>query len=65
VAEMTVDERRRKAEIVGRKAEEAKRKAARLRARQFKLLGEVPDIEMSKLFYYILSALLKGILRVQ
>jgi hypothetical protein len=65
VAEITVDERRREAEIVGRKAEEAERKAAHLRARQFELLGEVPDVEMSKLFHYMLSALSKGILRVQ
>jgi hypothetical protein len=54
---MTADERRREAEIVGHKAEQAERKAARLRARQWELLGEVPDVEMSKLFHHMLSAL--------
>jgi hypothetical protein len=54
---MSADERRREAEIVGRKAQEAEKKAARLRARQRELLGETPDEEKSKLFFVSVTCL--------
>ncbi|OQD73001.1 hypothetical protein PENDEC_c017G04681 [Penicillium decumbens] len=45
---MTIDERRSEAEIVGRKAEAAKKKMERLLARQRELLGEAVDKEMEQ-----------------
>lgn len=62
---MDANERRREAEIVGRKAQEAEQRAARLRARQRELLEEALGEDKSKLFHHMLSALSKGTLRVQ
>jgi len=60
---MTIDERRSEAEIVGRKAEAAKKKMEHLLARQRELLGEAVDKEMGKLFFVSVTCLSRHLAR--